>query len=118
MDNVEPPIQVIQNWQEWYRKNKVVAEMDQPLVSKTSRENLHNTSSAAKTLDEAFCKATLKTQAFNEFSDILATYMNTLGAKEVYKIFFEAAQEYKENLEIEYKQASNLLDRLRYRTQG
>ena len=35
--------------------------------------------SAAKTLDEAFCKATLKTQAFNEFSDILATYMNTLG---------------------------------------
>ena len=44
--------------------------------------------------------------------------MNTLGAKEVYKIFFEAAQEYKENLEIEYKQASNLLDRLRYRTQG
>jgi len=118
MDNVEPPIQVIQNWQEWYRKNKVVAEMNQPLVSKSSRENLHNTSNVAKTLDEVFCKTTLKTQAFNEFSDILATYMNTLGAKELYKIFFEAAQEYKNNLEIEYKQSNDLLNRLRYRTEG
>jgi len=44
--------------------------------------------------------------------------MSTLGGKELYKIFFEAAQEYNRILEAEHKQGEDLLNCLRYRTKG
>ena len=114
MEETNRSIKAIQDWQDWYRNNRVVAEMDQPLVTKASRENLHDTSKTA----ESLLRYDARTAAYNDISDTLASYMGTLGGKEFYKIFFEAAQEYTKNLEDEYKQAKDLMDRLRYRTTG
>ena len=114
MDEFNPAIKAIQDWQDWYRNNRVVAEMDEPLVSKDSRERLHNTAKVA----ESLLQYDARTAAYNDISDVLASYMGSLGGKELYKIFFEAATEYSKNLEIEYKQAKDLTDRLRYRTDG
>jgi len=46
MDHPHEPINAIKEWQEWYRTHAVVASMDEPLMSKDSRENLHDTSKA------------------------------------------------------------------------
>ena len=107
----------VQQWQKWYREN-IVTDSDEPLVAKDQRENLHDTSNTAKTLDELSYSYDAKKNAFNDFSDILASYMSTLGGKELYKIFFEAAQEYNKILEAEHKQGEDLLNCLRYRTKG
>jgi len=92
------------------------------MVAKDQREGLHDTSNTAETLDDMpnllSYSYDAKRNAFNDFSDILANYMSTLGGKELYKIFFEAAQEYNKILEAEHKQGEDLLNCLRYRTKG
>jgi len=120
MEETNQAMAAIQQWQKWYRENKIVADPEEPLVTKDQREGLHNTSNTAKTLTDIpnLLQYDAKKAAFNDFSDILASYMSTLGGKELYKIFFEAAQEYTKILEDEYKQGNDLLNCLRYRTKG
>ena len=121
MDDLEQPIKTIQNWQEWYRKHKVVAEINEPLASKDSREKMHDTSNAVANINDMpspLKEYDARTNAFNDFSDVLASYMGVLGGKELYKIFFKAAQEYADIIEAEYKQANDLVNSLRYRTKG
>ena len=122
MEEANQAMAAVQQWQKWYRENKIVADPEEPLVAKDQRENLHDTSNTAKTLDDMpnllSYSYDAKRNAFNDFSDTLASYMSTLGGKELYKIFFEAAQEYNRILEAEHKQGEDLLNCLRYRTKG
>ncbi len=44
MDTTQEPMDTVKSWQDWYRKHQVVASMEEPMASKDSRENLHDTS--------------------------------------------------------------------------
>jgi len=52
MDISNKPMETLQQWQEWYRANRKVASLDEPLVSKESRENLHDTVNAVDALPD------------------------------------------------------------------
>lgn len=38
MEHPHEPVDAIKEWQDWYKKHRIVAQMDEPLVTKDSRE--------------------------------------------------------------------------------
>jgi len=119
MDTTNEPIDTISKWQEWYRKHRIVAEMDVPLVTKDSRENMHDTSKATTTLDGSnnlltdYCKAMSFQKAKEYFADTIAEFTNELSGKELYKAFYAAAMDNMDCVEKEYNKAKQLVDMLR-----
>ena len=119
MDTTHEPVETINQWQEWYRKHRVVAEMDEPLVTKDSRENMHDTSKATTTLDGSdnlltdYCKAMSFKKAQEYFADTIAEFTNELSGQELYKAFYAAAMENMDAVEKEYKKAKQLVNMLR-----
>ena len=119
MDTTNEPIDAISKWQEWYRKHRIVAEMDEPLVTKDSRKNMHDTSKATTTLDGSnnlltdYCKAMSFQKAKEYFADTIAEFTNELSGKELYKAFYAAAMDNMDAVEKEYNKAKQLVDMLR-----
>jgi hypothetical protein len=119
MDTTNEPIETINQWQEWYRRHRVVAEIDQPLVTKDSRESMHDTSKATTTLDGSnnlltdYCKAMSFQKAKEYFADTIAEFTNELSGKELYKAFYAAAMDNMDAVEKEYNKAKQLVDMLR-----
>lgn len=128
MDTTEEPIETIQSWQDWYRKHRIVAEMDKPLVTKDSRENMHDTTNATikeiwddastKAQENASTKAMWMEKAKDHFADTLAEYQYELSGKDFYKAFYQAAHENMEAARKEYERAKELVDMLRYHHLG
>lgn len=123
------PQDTIKQWQEWYRTNCVVAEMDEPLVSKVSRENLHDTSNAVDTLPDwrEFYKEVAEqpvekeptprvnnsvyvNKAIEHFADTIAEFQNEMTGEELYACFVEAARENLAYATAEYDRAKDLFD--------
>jgi len=119
MDTTNEPIETVNQWQEWYRRHRVVAEMDQPLVTKDSRESMHDTSKATTTLKGSdnlltdYYKAMSFQKAKEYFSDTIAEFANELSGKELYKAFYAAAMDNMDVVEKEYNKAKQLVDMLR-----
>ena len=119
MDTTDKPIDAINQWQEWYRKHRIVAEIDVPLATKNSREQLHDTSNTTTTLDGSnnlltdYCKAMSFQKAKEYFADTIAEFTNELSGQELYKAFYAAAMENMDAVEKEYKKAKQLVDMLR-----
>jgi hypothetical protein len=119
MDTTNEPIEAINQWQEWYRRHRVVAEINQPLVTKESRESMHDTSKATTTLDGSnnlltdYCKAMSFQKAQEYFADTIAEFTSDLSGKELYKAFYAAAMDNLNCVEKEYKKAKDLVDMLR-----
>ena len=119
MDTTQEPIEVIDAWQRWYQENKVVAQMDEPLVTKDSREQLHDTSKTTTTLDGSnnlltdYCTAMSFQKAKEYFADTIAEFTNELSGKELYKAFYAAAMDNMDAVEKEYNKAKQLVDMLR-----
>jgi len=119
MDTTQEPIEVIDAWQRWYQENKVVAQMDEPLVTKDSREQLHDTSKTTTTLDGSnnlltdYCTAMSFQKAKEYFADTIAEFTNELSGKELYKAFYAAAMDNMDCVEKEYNKAKQLVDMLR-----
>ena len=119
MDTTNEPIDAISKWQEWYRKHRIVAEMHVPLVTKDSRENMHDTSKAATTLDGSdnpltdHYKTMYMQKAQEHFADTIAEFTNELSGKELYKAFYAAAMDNMDAVEKEYNKAKQLVDMLR-----
>ena len=119
MDTTNEPIETINQWQEWYRRHRVVAEMNQPLVTKDSRESMHDTSKATTTLNGSdnlltdYCKAMSFQKAKEYFADTIAEFANELSGKELYKAFYAAAMDNMDCVEKEYNKAKQLVDMLR-----
>jgi hypothetical protein len=113
MDHPHEPIDVISQWQEWYKKNRVVAEINTPLVSKQSRENLHDTAKAFPALATAMNNTTtekLKRQAQDYFADTLAEFANELPGKDLYEALVAAVNYNLEVVKKEYEQAKEFAD--------
>ena len=113
MDTTQEPIEAIDAWQRWYKENKVVADFDEPLVTKDSRESMNDTTSA---IDSA--KAMWMQKAEEHFADTLAEYQYELTGKDFYKAFYKAAYENMEVARKEYERIKELVDMLRYNNPG
>ena len=121
MDTTNEPVETIQSWQDWYRSHRVIAEMDKPLVTKDSRENMHDTTNTSKTyqeLIESDAKAMWMEKAKEHFADTLAEYQYELSGKDFYKAFYQAAHENMEAARKEYDRSKELVDMLRYHHLG
>ena len=118
MDTTQEPVETIQSWQDWFRSHKVVAEIDEPLVTKNSRENMHDTSNAVKTLLDTDPKAMWIEKAKEHFADTLAEYQYELSGKDFYKAFYQAAVETMGHAQKEYERTKDLVDMLRYHHLG
>jgi len=109
MDTTNEPVDAVKTWQEWYRNHQVVAQMDEPLVTKDSRENLHDTTKVVS-CHEAVCAAS---KAEEYFADTIAEFASVLSGKELYKAFYAAAQQNLDNATKEYNKAKQLVDALK-----
>lgn len=121
---VDEPLDAISKWQEWYRANRVIAEIDTPGASKDSRESLHDTShvtavmpewqSMMKDLDwSSMNKTVLKAKATEQFADTLAEFCNDLSGAELFDCFSKAAKNHAEIIKKEYESANALVLLLR-----
>ncbi len=123
------PQNTIKEWQEWYRSHQTVAQMNEPLVSKESRENLHDTSNAVDTMpnwreflkelaEEPQEKETTPrvvnsvyvNKAIEHFADTIAEFQNEMTGEELYACFVEAARENLAYVTAEYDRAKDLFD--------
>ena len=93
--------------------------MDEPLVTKDSRAQLHDTSKTTTTLDGSnnlltdYCTAMSFQKAKEYFADTIAEFTNELSGKELYKAFYAAAMDNMDCVEKEYNKAKQLVDMLR-----
>jgi len=126
MDHPHEPINAIKEWQEWYRTHAVVASMDEPLMSKDSRENLHDTSKATYEMPDwrSFYKELAEVniepaevdnniylqKAIEHFSDTLCEFMYELTGEQFYKAFLIAATNVAKSAQDDYLKCKALVD--------
>lgn len=108
MEHPHEPIDAINKWQEWYKNNRVVASFEKPLVSKNSRENLHDTTNATKSMS----KEIWLQKAEEHFADTLAEFQYELSGKDFYQAFCKAAHVNMDIAKKEYERAKELVDLL------
>ena len=86
-------------------KQNIVAELDQPLVTKDSREKLHDTTaSTAQSIKHAECLK--KTREY--FADTICEAMEELTGEEIYQSFYKACKALKDITKKEYDNANEL----------
>lgn len=125
MSDSTDPVETIKVWQDWYKNHRVVAEMDEPLATKDSREHLHDTSNATDTLadwrshyaeligdriplEEDDC--IYKQKATDGFADTIAEFINEMTGEEMYECFVKAVSSQLEYATKEYDRARDLMD--------
>jgi hypothetical protein len=109
MEHPHEPLNAIQEWQNWYKRHRVVATLDEPLVSKASRENMHDTSNAVDLWLKDYTEHAKK-QASDHFADTIVEAAATLSADEIYDCLMKAVQENYDHAEKEFNNASRLLE--------
>ena len=126
------PMSSIKEWQRYYKKHQPVAEMDEPLVTKDSRENLHDTSKATDTLPnwrEHYAELIgdnipienndeYKQKATEHFADTIAEFFNEMTGEELFGCFYNAAKDYMEYVQKEYDTIKDLIDILEIKNRG
>lgn len=114
----------IKTWQDWYKTHRMIAEMDEPLVTKDSREGLHDTSKATDVfpdwrsffkeltdeVDLKVDKEDLSTKATNYFGDTIVEFLPELGGERLYKCFVAAVRQAYEHTQKEYDDIKDLFD--------
>ena len=112
MENSSKPLNAILGWQEWYNKNHPVASMDEPLVTKESREQLHDTSSVVDSLH----KGKLLEKATTYFADTIAEYISELSPTELFSCLLKAATDNYNYTKGEYEHAKQFLNCIKNQT--
>jgi hypothetical protein len=129
-DQVNEPMDAIGKWQEWYRANRVIVEIDTPGVSKESCKSLHETNNVTSvmpgwdgvnsenmTWSEFFTESSFasscKEKATEYFADTIAEFFNELSGAELFECFLAAACNNAEHVKKEYDKAQELVDLLR-----
>lgn len=118
MDVSDKPMETIEQWQDWYRKN-------QPEISKDSRENLHDTSNATDTMPDwrshyqALINDTDNSmylqKAIDHFADTLCEFQYELTGEQFYNCFLAAANQVCNTAKAEYDKTKQLVDILQKR---
>lgn len=102
------PIDTVQSWQEWYKGNRVVAEMDEPGVTKNSRENLQDTKTVFNSLSEAECAKNTEKKTYEGFGDVICEGLCDLSGADVYVLFLKALEDNLSHAKKEYLKALEL----------
>lgn len=101
----------IDEWQKWYKQNKVVAELDEPMATKASREKLHDTTNAKTSLADMVDEMTMQ-KATEHFGDTLAEFSNDLSAQQLFQALLNAAHDNYEAVKKEYNRSKEFLNLL------
>jgi len=109
MDNTKDPMETLDAWHKWYREHQVVASMEEPLVTKDSRENMHDTSNAVAQLVSDAEQLSMK-KATEYFADTLAEFSCDLSATQIYEALLTAATDNYNYTKKEYDKAKQFLD--------
>ena len=109
------PMDAIKDWQIWYKQHNVVAEMNEPLATKDSREKLHDTTNATNSQLEDWRsglgnKDVYFKSAVEHFGDTLAEFANELTAAQMYEAFLYAAMDAAKQIKQDYENAQELVD--------
>lgn len=128
LEHPHEPIDAINAWQEWSRQNRVVAQMDDPLVTKDSREHLHDTTNATKRMTPAnwneFFNGSeedltsnsmqttqfMQTKATEYFDETICEFIDEMTAEELFNCFYTAAKWNLEHATKQYDKAKDLID--------
>ena len=124
MEHPHEPMDAIKTWQDWYKTHRMVAEMDEPLVTKDSRESLHDTSKATDVfpdwrsffkeltdeVDLEVNKEDLTTKATNYFADTIVEFLPELGGQVLYECFVAAVKQAYKHTQKEYDDIKDLFD--------
>lgn len=105
------------DWSNWYSKElkelvksfkqNIVAELDEPLVTKDSREKLHDTTaSTAQSIKHAECLKRTR----DYFADTICEAMDELTGEEIYQAFYKACKALKDITKKEYDNANRLFE--------
>jgi hypothetical protein len=129
MEHPHEPLDTIYAWQQWVKNNRTVAEMDEPLVTKDSRENLHDTSKATDVIpdwrnfykelaqdSETFVSSVEKTaeqKATEYFADTITEFLSELGGEKLYECFVAAAIQSFEIADKEYQYNKALINKIK-----
>jgi hypothetical protein len=135
----EDPLNHIKTWQAKFKEHKKqcgVAELDEPLVSKDSRENLHNTSYAVDSIKDwrTYWKDVLddsednfenelatavkqqktmaKQKTVDNFLDEICCALEEMSGEELFECFVEAVQSQHEYTKKEYDKTNKLMNLL------
>lgn len=88
-------------------KQNIVAELDEPLVTKDSREKLHDTTaSTAQSIKHAECLKRTK----EYFADTICEAIDELTGKEAYQAFYKACKALRDVTKKEYDNANELFE--------
>lgn len=112
MDVSDKPMETINQWQDWYRKHRSIAQLDEPGVSKDSRENLHDTSNATDTMPDwqSFDKNIYIQKTIECFADTLCEFQCELTGEQFYNCFLAAANQVSNNAKADYDKTKQLVD--------
>jgi hypothetical protein len=105
------PMNSIDEWQKWYKQNKVVAELDEPMVTKSSREKLHDTTNTKTSLADMVCEVAMQ-KATGYFGDTLAEFSSDLSAQQLFQALLNAAHDNYEAIKKEHDHAKEFLNLL------
>jgi hypothetical protein len=135
----EDPLNHIKTWQAKFKEHQKqceVAELDEPLVSKDARENLHNTSNAVDSIKDwrTFWKDVLddsednfenelatavkqqktmaKQKTVDNFLDEICCALEEMSGAELFDCFVEAVQSQHEYTKKEYDKTNELMNLL------
>lgn len=92
-------------WQDWIKNNSVVAQIDEPLVTKKSRENLHDTFNAIDTI-----KNDPITKATDYFADTIAEFLPELSGEVLYQCFVLAVEQAYKQTKKEFESVKSLME--------
>lgn len=101
----------IDEWQKWYKQNKVVAELEEPMATKSSREKLHDTTNAKTSLADMVDGIAMQ-KATGYFGDTLAEFSSDLSAQQLFQALLNAAQDNYEAIKTDYNRAKEFLNLL------
>ena len=88
-------------------KQSIVAELDEPLVTKDSREKLHDTTaSTAQSIKHAECLKRTR----DYFADTICEAMDELTGEEIYQAFYKACKALRDVTKKEYDNANGLFE--------
>ena len=88
-------------------KQNIVAELDEPLVTKDSREKLHDTTaSTAQSIKHAECLKRTR----DYFADTICEAMDELTGEEIYQAFYKACKALRDITKKEYDNANGLFE--------
>jgi hypothetical protein len=103
MDISNKPMETIQQWQEWYRANRKVACLDEPLLPKESYKKPHDTTNAVDTMPERnlYYKELIEDMNFNsndnfkqkakeQFADTISEFIHEMTGDELFYCFLAA----------------------------